>query len=109
MTGNSALAMFEAMLMIFTNLLAEAGARIGHLPHRADGNAIRFHGLMWRLPLRGRRLGSLRKDRQPPALRPTFARGRMNRDRKRGVPSVQRPQPFDVRSEGGMSIQPVPG
>jgi len=32
MTGNPALAMFEAMLMIFACLLAEAGAKIGHVP-----------------------------------------------------------------------------
>ena len=93
MTGNSALAIFEAMLMIFTNLLAEAGARIGHLPDRADGNAIRVHGLMWRLPLRGLGRGSLRNGRQPPALRPYIRPG---------------PESFDVRSEGGMRIQPVP-
>ena len=43
MTGNPALAIFEAMLMIFASLfaLAEAGAKIGHVPAWALSRARR--------------------------------------------------------------------
>jgi hypothetical protein len=70
MTGNRALATFEAMLMIFASLfaLAEAGARVGRIP--AWGARPRQWFPQADAPVApGRRRGSPREARPPRALR----------------------------------------
>jgi hypothetical protein len=70
MTGDSALAIFEAMLMIFGNLLAEAGAKIGHVPGWRARQHHPFQQADDAPAAPGRRQGWLREFRPPPALRP---------------------------------------
>jgi hypothetical protein len=67
MPGNPALAMFEAMLMIIANLLAEAGARIGYVPAWAARPHQSFPQADDAPAAPDRRRGSLQEVHPPPS------------------------------------------